>query len=571
MINSRIIRIFLASSITELKNERDEIQKYLSGADCQNMFLQDNIIIQLVRSEDVYFGSDGENPQEILNQRLRECDISLFLFKTKAGERTQIEFEVAKSLQKENKHTMCVYCKKISEGKRSEELKRILKRLDKEGPDWSVFKNVGDLMATFIIGLLKFERNLLVKIGERYEQSPKSMQFWNSIEKIEKTGEEWYKQYAFHKKHENQCKEEVHKAVEGLIAHIESIMEDKSKPRADRIYCTENVYKKVVQWASDTDYDKKKYCKLLFDYAQFLYQYGMYFSAEKMFLRQIGISEELYGMENQNTATSYCTIGAVYWRLGDFTKAWNYHQKSLAIRKKVLGEDHPDTATSYNAIGLVFWKRGNYSNAMKYLNKALKIRKNLFGEYHQDTAESYSNIGMIYRRKNNFKKALEYHFIALKIRKQIFGLEHTETAESYNNIGAVYHYQQKYNEAIEYHKKALEIDLKKLGPTHPDTTIDYNNIGKNYGKLGEYQKALEYLKKAMEIDEMILGIDNPDTAVDYHNIGVLLYKNNQYEEALEFFEKALHIRTKKLVENHQDTLETQRLINLTRDAMNTIN
>ena len=567
MINSRVIRIFLASSITELKEERDKLCEYLAGADIQNMFLHDKVFIQLVRSEDIIFGAEGDNPQKVLDQRLQECDISLFLFKFKAGRRTREEFEVAKALQKIKKHTICVFCKNVKAEERSKELKKLLKRIDKEGPDWDTFENVGDVKASFLRGLLKYEHNLLVNIGERYEESADSTQFWSILEKTEKSGEEWFKKYVFHKAHENQCKENVHMAIKELASQVGSIMEDKSKPIADRIFCTQKVYNKVVLWAVKTDYEQRKYCDLLFNYAQCMYHYGLYNDAERIYLSQIGIAEELYGKESNNTAASYCNIGSVYWRQGNYVKAWHYYQKSLDIREKVLGINHPDTATSYNGVGLVYWKRGDRSNAMKFHNKALEIRKKTRGINHPDTAESYSNIGMVFRSECNYAKALECHFNALDIRKKTLGLEHTDTAESFNNIGAVYHFQHKYKEALQYHIEAMKIDEKIFGPNHPDTAIDYNNISNNYREIGDYENALEYLKKAVAIDEFFLGIDNPDTAIDYFNFGIIYYKKEQYKEALESFERALNIRIEKLMENRQVVQETQEWIKLTKEAV----
>ena len=91
-------------------------------------------------------------------------------------------------------------------------------------------------------------------------------------------------------------------------------MDDKSKTIADRIFCIQQVYNRVTLWASKTDYEKKKYCDLLFDYAQQMFHYGLYNDAEKIYLSQIGIAEELYGTEDKNMASSYCSIGSVYWR-----------------------------------------------------------------------------------------------------------------------------------------------------------------------------------------------------------------------------------------------------------------
>ena len=469
MATSRIIRIFLASSITELKSERDNLSQYLAGADIQNMFLHDNVIIQLIRSEDVYSGGNGEPAQELLNQRLRECEMSVFLFKTKAGERTREEFDVAKELQKAGQHTMYVFCQKVPEKKRSEELKQILQRLDDEGPDRVAFESIGDVKATFIRGLLKYEHELLVSLGERYEVSPKSTQFWSEKERTEKAGDEPLKQYEFHKKHEGKFKKEVHQAIEELLSQVGTIMEDTSKTIADKIYRTKEIYQKADLWASKTDYDKEKYSHLLFDYASFLYDYGMYNDAENVYLRQIPLAEELYGKEHENTATSYNNIGEVYRAQGAYPKALEYLKKALAIREKVLGKEHPDTASTYNNIGAVYYAQGDYPQALEYYGNALAIREKVLGKEHPDTASSYNNIGSVYKKQGDYPQALEYYGRALAIVEKVLGKEHPYTAISYNNIGSVYYQWGKYPEALEYLEKALKILKAKLGDNHPNT------------------------------------------------------------------------------------------------------
>ena len=396
MTHLRVIRIFLASSITELKEERNKLGEYLSGADIQNLFLHDHVVIQLVRCEDIYSGSDGKtDPQELLNRRLRECEMSVFLFKTKAGPRTVQEFEVAKTLQKEGKHTMYVYCKSIPWENRSPELKQIIQRLDDEGPDWDSFESVGDVKAAFIKGLLKYEHGLLVSLGERFEESAGATQFWSQMERIEKSGEDSLKRYAFHKKHEIRSQKDVHQAIGELVSQVGTIMEDSSKTIADKIFRTHEVYQKADRWASETEYDQKQHCQLLFDYARFLYDYGLYDDATRIYLRQITLAEALYGASHETTATSYNNIGLVYKAQGDYAKALEYYGKALSIKESVLGEDHPSTATSYNNIGLVYKAQGEYAKALEYLEKALAIFNAKLGSEHPNAKSARNNIEAI--------------------------------------------------------------------------------------------------------------------------------------------------------------------------------
>ena len=508
----RVIRIFLASSITELKEERNKLGEYLSGADIQNLFLHDNVVIQLVRCEDIYSGSDGKtDPQELLNRRLRECEMSVFLFKTKAGPRTVQEFEVAKNLQKEGKHTMYVYCKNIPSEDRSPELKQIIQRLDEEGPDWDSFESVGDVKAAFIKGLLKYEHGLLVSLGERFEESAGATQFWSQMERIEKSGEGSLKRYAFHKELESRSQKDVHQAIGELVSQVGTIMEDSSKTIADKIFRTHEVYQKADRWADETDYDQKLYSKLLFDYAGFLYDYGLYDEAAAIYLRQITLAEALYGPSHETTATSYNNIGCVYKAQGDYAKALEYSGKALSIKERVLGKDHPSTATDYNNIGGVYYDKGDYAKALEYYGKALSIDEKVLGKDHPSTAIDYNNIGGVYKSQGDYAKALEYYGKALSVHEKVLGKDHPSTATSYNNIGSVYDDKGDYAKALGYYGKALSIDEKVLGKDHPTTAIDYSNIGGVYYSQGDYAKALEYLEKALAIFNSKLGSEHPNT------------------------------------------------------------
>ena len=56
-----------------------------------------------------------------------------------------------------------------------------------------------------------------------------------------------------------------------------------------------------------------KYYYLLFDYANFLYDYSLYYDSETIYERAISLAEELYGPEHANTAATYNKIGMVYY------------------------------------------------------------------------------------------------------------------------------------------------------------------------------------------------------------------------------------------------------------------
>ena len=495
------IKIFLGSSITELHDERVTLGDYLMNS-VRPIFKQDGIEVEVCKCEDIRSGNTGEKPQDRIDNLLRECDVSVFVFKTRAGNATIHEFDVARELQKSRRHEIYVFCFDEPEEKKEESLKDFQKRLEKEEFYWYTCKDVTDLESQFVLGLLKFERQLLGKVKPSIIDEESTN---------ERNADVRFNEYMLDEKKQAQRRKKIHKDIEDLLQQTKTVMANEDETIATRIFKVIELYKKADQWAATTAYDKEKYSHLLFDYAGFLYDYGLYKDAEDVFLRQISIAEELYGKEDEKTATSYNYIGEVYREQGYYDKAMKYHLKALEIREKVFGANHPDIAQSYNNIGELYHNIDKFDKALKYYLKSLEIREKIFGANYPDTAQSYNNIGGLYHNKGNFDKALEYYFKALEIRERTLGTEHPATGESYNNIGGLYHNKGNFDMALEYYFKALKIVKKKIGEDHPNTASLYNNIGWIYSRQHDYETALDYYTKAYQILNNKLGEDHPKT------------------------------------------------------------
>ena len=413
-----------------------------------------------------------------------------------------------------------------------------------------------------------------------------------------------------HKAQFDKYKTLIHQDIDAFQLQAKTEMTDLSSPIEQRITHVAEIYAKADDWASRSAYDKKKYCQLLFDYAQFCYKYGPYEKGIQIYIQQIGLSEEIFGKDSPDTATSYNNIGTIYYKQSNYDKSLEFHYKALEIREKALGTTHRDTAKSFNNIGLVYNDQGNYLKALEFHFKALEIFKRVFITEHSDTATSYNNIGLAYYKLGKYEKALEFHLKALKIdekvlgpdnldtamdydninnvyhilgdydkalmyctealsiREKALGANHKDTALSYNNIGSIYDDKGDYDKALAYHRKALAINLKILGTNHPYTAASYYNIGLVYDHQGNYDKALAHYLKALEIDVDVSGAEHPDTAFDYNNIGMVYYCKGNYTKALENLKKAIDIRGEKLGHDHPLTEKTRNNIKIVNRAMN---
>ena len=496
MSNPRFVKVFLGSSIAELKDERRDIAAL--ERDISNLFSHDEIVVRFIMCENFHPGHLNRHDQEHIDQKLQGCDISLFVFKTKAGEWTRHEYAVARALQqqeREPEHRIFVYFLRVPDEKKEPSLEDFKRQLKNDGLFCNEYETLGDVRFEISMGILT---HLGITVGSKAPEA----------EAAAKNADERFAQY---EQKVAQLQQPIHQDIDDLRAQIPDILDDESQLISARIVEVMGLYQKADRWASKTGYDKEKYSDLLFDYAQFLNKYGMYYDAEAVWLRQIPLAEELYGKEHEKTATSYNEIGVAYRNQGNYPKALEYYGKALAIDEKVLGKDHRSTAIDYNNIGLVYWRQGDYPKALEYYGKALAIYEKVLGKDHSFTATTYNNIGTVYRAQGDYPKALEHYGKALAIKEKVLGKDHPSTATTYNNIGAVYDDQGDYPRALEYYGKALAIDEKVLGKDHPGTATDYNNIGSVYYKQKKYREALKYLEKALKIVKARLGDDHPNT------------------------------------------------------------
>ncbi len=500
MADTKTIKIFLASS-EELADERIKFGDFIRTLD--DTYEQRGFRIKLIKWEDLPKGDDGRPTQETYNEHVRDCDLFVSLFYTKAGEFTLEEYDVAKKTQSEcGKPTIYVFLRELRKDEQEEKSLTNFKQnvLGIIKHYWTNYKSSDELQLKFVMDLLKVENRRLEdlkvengiinwgnipiahmanlsfaagnkdyqrmsqrlqelpseieKASKRVEKYPDEEDFKQELQskqdeynhlkdefekqqellfdtakqiaqqqgetitdsirrateafetgdvvkanaildEAKRHGDQVYADYLHHEELQQQRRQNVHNTIEELLLQTSTVMADVAVPIKDRIEKTLYLYQEADERAAHSDYDKAKYEKLLFDYAQFLWKYGKYQDAEKIYLRQTALSEEMYGNDSTDTATSYNGIGVVYDSQGDYPKALEYYFKALEIREKVLGKEHPSTATSYNNIAWVYRGQEDYKLALEYYTKALHIRENKLGPDHPDTRDTKKSIAIV--------------------------------------------------------------------------------------------------------------------------------------------------------------------------------
>ena len=127
------------------------------------------------------------------------------------------------------------------------------------------------------------------------------------------------------------------------------------------------------------------------------------------------------GEDNIYTAYSYSNLGIIYLIMGEYDKAFEFHNKSLAINIINFGDKHFEVAWDNLYIANVYVAKGAspltssqqrrdyFKKALKLYNKSLEIMLNTVGQNHSLVAETYSVSGNVYLKQNVLVKSLNYY------------------------------------------------------------------------------------------------------------------------------------------------------------------
>jgi tetratricopeptide (TPR) repeat protein len=223
------------------------------------------------------------------------------------------------------------------------------------------------------------------------------------------------------------------------------------------------------------------------------YSRGDYAAAEKAYQAGLGKAQELG--DKTRISRFLNSLGNVYFRLGQFDRALDYHTRALALfeagpRPSALGYKQA-SAICLNNLGLVYDDLGQFDKALDYYTRALTLFEALGNK--QAGAICLNNLGSVYLNLGQFDKALDYHNRALAIEEAIGNKQ--DIAGSFNNLGNVYGSLGQYEKALDYYTRALA--LKEAIGNKQDIANSLNNLGRTYARLGQPDKAEDAFAQAL--------------------------------------------------------------------------
>ena len=493
------IKVFLASS-EELEQDREAFGNFIRRLD--NLYEKRGIRIKLFEWEDLDAAYNDNRKQDEYNEYVKQSDLFLALFRTKAGKFTVEEFELARNEHREKGLPKpYVYCRDLNEGETEDKtLTEFKQRLfDEMGYFFARYKNKDGLNLHFVMQLQIFENSLENKVDVDGDKLVYEGIGVGRVDNID-----------FFAKNKDFIR--MRKDLKDLNEDIEDLrLRQASAPEDENL---KNRIQEKLNKRNALQEEFEHYRKQILNIERRIIELqGQEINeAVKRAMEAFAEGE----VNKADIILSEATQGVAQRR-----EEYIEHKKTgEQMRKNLLADIDAlllkaETVLS-NTEKTIEERKSEALNAYKEADKTAQ-EIDCPAEKYIDLLNKY---GVFLDNYAYYEESIEVNLRFIQLSEATNGQNET-TAGAYNNIGVVYNDLGDYDKALEYYNKALEIRKFVLGENHHDTATSYNNIGLVYRNLGNYDKALEYHNKALGIYKSVLGENHSNTATSYDSIGVV--------------------------------------------------
>lgn len=572
-VSPKIIKIFLASS-DELAEERVRFGDFIRQLD--DMYEIRGYRIKLYKWEDLPSGDDGRPKQDEYNDKVRECDMFVGLFHTKAGKFTLEEYDTAKNTQKASgKPTLYVFCREVKDGEQEEQsLKEFKAKLLQDIRHyWNKYSSSDSLQLQFVLQLLKVENshwgdlkieNGQVRFGEMEIAQMGNLPFAAANKDYQRMSQRMQEIPTLVEK--ARLRVEKYPDDDDLRDDLQRLIEERNQLQEEfdqhQKYLLDTAIR-IVQLQGEQISENRKRAQEAFEQGDVQKANIILDEAERNGDSLFDEYERNESLQAQRREIIHQTIDDLIFQIStvmaDIGRPINERvEKVNALYNKA---DRRASATGYSTekYSMLLFDYAGFLSDYGYYHEAEKVYlrqityfEELLGKTHINTAISYNNVGNLYYRQRNYPNAIEFYEKSMAIKRDYYGEESFECASSYNNLGESYSFLGNYSKAEEFLTKAAAIYMKSFGETNEYVAISLTNLGSLYLCLKDYQRALEYSVKAIRIYED-LSLENPAVAASYNNVGVIYCRLGNYSEALNYHRRAVTIRVQYLGINHPET------------------
>ncbi|HVQ13669.1 MAG TPA: tetratricopeptide repeat protein, partial [Vicinamibacterales bacterium] len=257
---------------------------------------------------------------------------------------------------------------------------------------------------------------------------------------------------------------------------------------------------------------------------------GDFSKADALLQTTLAQRRSLFGSDSAEVAESLVAIGLLRTDQAQFDEAEQFIRDGLAMSKRHVAADDPAVARAAMALGRVLEERGSYAEAIEVLDNAERLHS-ARAPVSGDLAATLRELVNAHFYAGHFDLADEIGQRALAMTKQVHGETHALVAEDLINLGAVRHEKGKYSEAERYYRDALAITEQWYGAEHYKTASNLTMLGRSLQMQKRFDEAFAALTRAVTIQERVFGPNHPRVASAVNDLGTVALMRGDLDEA----------------------------------------
>ncbi|HLG54864.1 MAG TPA: serine/threonine-protein kinase [Vicinamibacterales bacterium] len=257
---------------------------------------------------------------------------------------------------------------------------------------------------------------------------------------------------------------------------------------------------------------------------------GNFSKAESLLQTTLDQRRSLFGPDSAEVAESLVALGLLRVGQARFDEAERLVRDGLAMSKRHLAGDDPSIARAATALGLVLEERGSYKEAIAVLEQAARLHSSR-QPASADLAATLRELFNTHFYAGNLDTADEIGRRVLAMTRQVNGDRHALAAEDLINLGAVQHERGQYTEAERYYREALSITESWYGKDHYKTASNLTMLGRSLQLQKRLDEAADLLRRAVAIQERVFGPKHPRVASAVNDLGAVALARGDLDEA----------------------------------------
>jgi eukaryotic-like serine/threonine-protein kinase len=260
------------------------------------------------------------------------------------------------------------------------------------------------------------------------------------------------------------------------------------------------------------------------------------------------------------------TLGNVYGRLGQYSRAEELLQSSLDSRRALRGTQHPDVAESLVELGLLRLSQAKLADAARLVGDGLGLAYATLPPAHPLVARATLARGKVLEAQGVYDKAIPVLEQAVRLSGGCATTTETaieratadarpassnggalppstsatpELAAAMTALANAHFYAGHHDRAEALNRQILEISRRLHGDRHPTVAHDLINLGATEYERGAYQEAERYRRGALDIFREWYGDDHKETASAKTLLAQAYIAQRRFDEALPLLRQAL--------------------------------